>query len=703
MAGTLTELPQLREDLQLQRGSSTHSGSPTWLIIDKWSGKYFQISFEVFQLLSLWSDSKTAAELSARVEARFMRRPSPVEIAKAAEFLEQKQLLTVTSDWKKLASINAARPAWYKKAFHTYLFFKVPLFRPQGFLLATYPYVSLLMTKAFFISLLFLSVVGLYLTLRQWDQFIATFPFSFTFAGIVTSAISVVAIKSLHELGHAYTAVRYGCHVRTAGVAFMAFVPMLYTDVTDAWKLPLRKQRIHIDMAGIYVECAVAGLCLFLWAFLPDGPMRSAVFVLATVSIFMSFVVNLNPFMRFDGYFVLADLIGVPNLQPRGFNLLRYQIRRMLFASSEQPPEIFNLTLHVSIVVYAVITAVYRFFLYLGIAVLVYHFVIKLVGIMLLIGEVWYFILAPVWRETSEWWKMRGQLFANRHSKVVTALAAVALGSLFYPWSTSVSTPAILQSRNMSAIYSKHSGSLSELAINSGDHVSPQTLLFRIEDGSISSEKRIAAAEIELRRQKLRGVSSNADVLNNRLTILKELELYEQRALALEDRETQLELRSPIKGVVASVDSSLYQGTNVGNGQLLALIVSESGQRTQGYISAQDVARVAPGAPALFIPDDISMGTIEMTVSDISSVSIEVIDLPHLASTQGGDVAANIDANGSLKPVLPMYRITSIGNQLAQKVTKTQRGTLLVAGTKESIAERVFRQVASVIVRESGF
>ena len=201
----------------------------------------------------------------------------------------------------------------------------------------------------------------------------------------------------------------------------------------------------------------------------------------------------------------------------------------------------------------------------------------------------------------------------------------------------------------------------------------------------------------------MRGVSSNADVLNNRLTILKELELYEQRALALEDRETQLELRSPIKGVVASVDSSLYQGTNVGNGQLLALIVSESGQRTQGYISAQDVARVAPGAPALFIPDDISMGTIEMTVSDISSVSIEVIDLPHLASTQGGDVAANIDANGSLKPVLPMYRITSIGNQLAQKVTKTQRGTLLVAGTKESIAERVFRQVASVIVRESGF
>ena len=703
MAGVLNELPRLREDLQLQRSSSTHSGSPTWLIVDKWTGKYFQVGFEVFQLLSLWSASKTGAELSAKVEARFMRRPSQEEIAKTAEFLEQKQLVQATADWKKLAGMNAARPAWHESAFHKYLFFKLPLFRPQSFLLATYPIAALFMTKVFVITLFCLTVVGAYLTLRQWDQFIATFPFGFTFAGIVTSAVSVVLIKSLHELGHAYTAVRYGCHVRTAGIAFMAFVPMLYTDVTDAWKLPIRKHRIHIDMAGIYVECAVAGICLFLWAFLPDGPIRSAVFVLATVSIFMSVVVNLNPFMRFDGYFVLADLVGVPNLQPRGFNLLRYQIRRMLFASSEQPPEIFNLTLHVSIVVYAVITAVYRFFLYLGIAVLVYHFVIKLVGIMLLIGEVWYFILAPVWRETNEWWKMRGQLFDNRHSKVVTALAVVALGSLFYPWSTSVSTSAILQSKDVSAIYSKHDGGLSELAVSTGDQVSPHTLLFRIEDRGISSERRINAAEIELRRQKLRGVSSSADVLNNRQTIMKELELYEQRALALKEREAQLELRSPIKGVVASLDSSLFKGTNVGNGQLLALIVSENGQRTQGYISAHDVARVAPGAPALFVPDDISMGTIEMTVSNISSVSIDVIDLPQLASTQGGDVAANIDANGSLKPVSPMYRITSIGNQLTQKVTKTQRGTLLVTGTKESIAARVFRQVASVIVREAGF
>lgn len=703
MAGVLNELPRLREDLQLQRSSSTHSGSPTWLIVDIWSGKYFQISFEVFQLLSLWSDSKTVAELSAKVEARFMRRPSHVEIAKIAEFLQQKHLVQAASDWKKLASMNAARPAWYKSAFHKYLFFKLPLFRPQSLLLATYPFVSFFMTKAFVVTLIFLSVLGAYLTLRQWDQFIATFPFGFTFAGIVTSALSVVVIKSLHELGHAYTAVRYGCHVRTAGIAFMALVPMLYTDVTDAWKLPSRRHRIHIDMAGIYVEVAVAGLCLFFWAFLPDGPVRSAVFVLATVSIFMSVIVNLNPFMRFDGYFVLADLIGVPNLQPRGFDLLRYQIRRFLFASSEQPPEVFTPTLHASIVAYAIVTAVYRFFLYIGIAALVYHFVIKLVGIMLLIGEVWYFILAPVWRETREWWKMRSKLFANRHSKIVTAVAIVTLGSLFYPWSSTVSTPAMLQADEVKAIYAQHNGRLSELAVSSGEQVSPQSLLFRIEDSEIAAEQRIAAAEVELRRQKLRGVSANADALANRQIILKELELYEQRLLALKDKKAQLELRSPIHGVVASIDSSLYQGTNVGIGQMLALVVSEGGQRTQGYISAQDVARIAPGAVAWFIPDDISMSAIEMTVSDISSASVDTIDLPHLASTQGGEVAVNIDANGVLKPVQPMYRISSIADRLDQKVPKTQRGTLLVTGTKESVATRIFRQVAGVLVRESGF
>ncbi|NHW78486.1 site-2 protease family protein, partial [Escherichia coli] len=78
-------------------------------------------------------------------------------------------------------------------------------------------------------------------------------------------------VKSLHELGHAFTAARYGLHVPAMGVAFMVLAPILYTDVTDAWRLSSRRQRMAIHAAGVIVELALASIALFAWALLPDG------------------------------------------------------------------------------------------------------------------------------------------------------------------------------------------------------------------------------------------------------------------------------------------------------------------------------------------------------------------------------------------------------------------------------------------------
>ena len=146
----------------------------------------------------------------------------------------------------------------------------------------------------------------------------------FTFEGALVSVAAVILVKSLHEMGHGYMAYRYGCHVPTMGLAFMTFVPMLYTDITDAWKLSSRRERLMIDSAGIQVEIVLGMLCLFLWSFLPDGALRSAVFVTATVSWVMSLMINLSPLMRFDGYFIFSDLAG--NAQSARTNLCAFQI-----------------------------------------------------------------------------------------------------------------------------------------------------------------------------------------------------------------------------------------------------------------------------------------------------------------------------------------------------------------------------------------
>jgi len=102
--------------------------------------------------------------------------------------------------------------------------------------------------------------------------------------------------------------------------------PVLYTDTTDAWRLTDKRKRLLIDSGGIIVELTIAAIAIFLWSFLPDGPARSAAFFAATTSWVLSLMVNLNPCMRFDGYYLLGDLFGIQNMQARGFELGRWKM-----------------------------------------------------------------------------------------------------------------------------------------------------------------------------------------------------------------------------------------------------------------------------------------------------------------------------------------------------------------------------------------
>ena len=94
---------------------------------------------------------------------------------------------------------------------------------------------------------------GLYFTLNQWDEFTHTFWHFFTLEGLAFYILALIGIKSLHELGHAYTAHHYGTRVPTLGVAFLVMFPVLFTDTTDAWRLTDKSKRLHIDGGGIII------------------------------------------------------------------------------------------------------------------------------------------------------------------------------------------------------------------------------------------------------------------------------------------------------------------------------------------------------------------------------------------------------------------------------------------------------------------
>lgn len=314
-------LPPLREDLQLVPGASAPDGSPTWVLVDRLRGKYFQIGWVAYQMLSRWH-VRSAEEVVSAIHSETTCRATRKDIDDFLGFLYGNHLVRdpLRGGYRTyVAQAEAVKPQWLMWLVHHYLFFQIPLVRPDRFLRATLPFVERFFARSTAWIIALLGLTGAYLTSRQWDAFMATFPHFFTPHGFALCIVCLVVVKVFHELGHAYTATRYGCRITTMGIALILMVPMLYSDISDAWKLSSRRQRAAIGAAGMIVEGSLAALAICAWNFLDDGIARSLAFIIATTSLLLGVTINLNPFMRFDGYYVLSDLLGLPNLHDRAF------------------------------------------------------------------------------------------------------------------------------------------------------------------------------------------------------------------------------------------------------------------------------------------------------------------------------------------------------------------------------------------------
>src|SRR5690606_37041899 len=136
----------------------------------------------------------------------------------------------------------------------------------------------------------------------------------------------------------------------------------------EAWKLDSRRKRFAIGAAGIAAELILAVLATLAWTMLPDGPFRAAAFVLATSTWILTILINASPFTRFDGYFLLADWLNLPNLHARSFALARWWLRETLFGFGDAPPEDFAPARRRRLVMLALFTWLYRLILFIAIA-----------------------------------------------------------------------------------------------------------------------------------------------------------------------------------------------------------------------------------------------------------------------------------------------------------------------------------------------
>ena len=699
-------LPRLRDDITLLPGPAEADGAPTWTVYDPVRHRYFRFGRAGFEFLARWGAGTGKALLKAVAEETTLEAGAG-ELVEFIRFLTGNTLLLCDEPVasKRLADIALkAKPSWAVWLLHNYLFVRIPLFRPDSFLKSTLPWVRPLVDRRVILALFALGGVGLVLALRQWDQFLHTFQHFFSMEGALAFAVTLTGVKACHELGHAWTAKRYGCRVPTMGVALMVLMPVLYTDVSDAWRIVARRPRLLIGAAGVLTELALALIATFLWSFLPDGPLRSAAFLVATTTWITSLAINLSPFMRFDGYYLLADWLAVSNLQPRSFALARWHLRKVLFGFDDPPPEPFPRRQQVILIAYAWATWLYRLLLFAGIALLVYHFFIKVVGIFLFAVEVGWFIALPVVRELKEWVRRREALSWNTQTRCTAIGLGIGIYLVVAPWHSHVSVPAVLRAANYATIYPPSPARIADMTITTGQRVKAGELLYRLEAPELVFRLRSArdqqrALEIQIDRH-----AGSHEVLDNIAVLREQLQASLSTQAGLTARIERLTLRAPFSGVIADLPPELMPGQWIKADQPLGTVVGEDGANLRGYVAAQDIARIVPGAHGRFLPDDPSRPAVEVVVTELARVNAVSLDVPMLASTQGGPIAAQpVGKNNALAPTTAMYRVSLRPTESGLVPVQIIPGTVLVEGEARSLLARIARGTVAVFIRESGF
>lgn len=698
-------LPRLREDLQIIPGRVKRAGGQSWRVYDPIQHRFIEIDETTFKILSLWQTSTDVAALTHALQSKFDLTVDGGEIARLAEFVYANHLAAAPpgGDWKAIArQVQRSRESGWQWLLHNYLFFKIPIFRPQSFLAATLPVVEPFFSRGVQIMFAVMGIAGLYLVSRQWDQFINTFQHFFTLQGAAIFACALFAVKALHELGHAYMAVRLGCQVPAMGVAFMVMTPMLYTDVTDAWRLKSRRQRMAIDIAGVAVELMIASSALFAWTFLEPGSLRSLAFVLATSSIVTSLAINLSPFMRFDGYFILSDLVAMPNLQPRAFAVARWHLREVLFGLHQPCPENVSKAAIAALTVYSWATWVYRLILYFGIALVVYHCFFKLLGIFLFFVEVGFFILLPFYREFSEWRNMKTKIFKSRRWPLGAAGLASLLLAAVIPWSTRVSIPVVVEPGELARVFASSSGIIQSVEVKQGDWVEAGKVLATLKSPVLDRDLRRTELSLQKTRAQLARLTADDADRENRVVLLGELATATQKLKGLQTQQSELQVRAPLTGRLVELNPSIRPGRPWNARELLAAISSEKAYIARGYIGEHDIWRISKGNTGRIVPDSIARGLPRIAVEEISPTGASVIDVPELTSVYGGKVAVQPDAQRRLVPTEAQFFVKLALLDSPEKLDVRYRGVAQLDGEAESFAASLFRQVYRVLLREAG-
>jgi putative peptide zinc metalloprotease protein len=570
---------RIRADLFITE--QKYEGRLCHVVKDPVSLKYYRFNKQEYYVFERLTGGSTLEDIRKEFEKRFA--PDRLTLEDLEGFARQ----LVTAGLVQHESPNAARELFAKRkkqrrtkrlaTFTNILYIKLPVFDPDRLLTWMIPKLNWIFTYTFlWLSVALMASAGLFVAFH-YSTFYAKLPAYhefFAYNTLLYMWLALGVVKVIHEFGHGLSCKAFGGESHEMGFLFMCFSPALYCNVTDSWTVADKWKRITISFAGIWVELIIAAISTFVWWYTPHWPFANNVamclMVLCSVS---TFVFNANPLMRFDGYYIMADWLEVPNLREKSNRFLSQLVQEHCLGIEVQPEAYMAPNRRVLFVAYAIASFLYRWFVTVSILLFLAGWLkpkkMETLSAMLAIGALASMLFWPTYKMVKSI-RQRGRLPDMKRKRVIATgivVSAIIGTFLFLPLPVSrVRENGVVQISDgyREFVHVRENGILTEVMVYDGQLVSPgadlgrfRNPLFEFERQQYEKERDAASQTMNALRNQIANASGDPAGRAKLETGLNEAQdAFKRNSLLLEQKEQQIRdtevLKAPRSGIVMS-------------------------------------------------------------------------------------------------------------------------------------------------------
>lgn len=361
----------VRHDLEVTR--HLFQQTPTYIVRDPVTFSTHRLSVQEYEVLTRIDTSETLGEaFQTLVNDRTLDADEEEDFYNITLYFHRATLLNLPfSDHASLFKRFERRRR--SRALATAMspfFLRVPLWNPDPFLDATHKLFGWVFSVPAIIAWAATVAIAAIVAFAHRDELAAPLLTALEFENLPILWLVLVVLKVLHEFGHAYACKHFGGKVPDMGAMFIVGTPAAYVDASAAWGFQSVYKRMMVNLAGVYVEMFCAAMALFVWVSTAPGLLNSVAYQVVLMASVVTLAFNANPLAKFDGYYVLSDLVGIPNLRQRASEQLARIFNRVALGLPQQPSE-HSVVTRAGLCVYGIAAAMYRITVLLGLSAVV--------------------------------------------------------------------------------------------------------------------------------------------------------------------------------------------------------------------------------------------------------------------------------------------------------------------------------------------